>query len=63
MSKAGRELLIKFVFLLKILIDTIEKIMNAFWLGDGGVAKWGIQWMSWRNYPSMRNYLTFNALC
>lgn len=71
MSKAGRKLLIKFVlqailsyvmgvFLLKTLIDTIEKMMNAFWLGHGGAAKWGIQWMSWRNYPCTRTLVEWD---
>jgi hypothetical protein len=59
LSKAGREVMIKSVlqaipsyvmsiFLLPSnLIDSIEKMINGFWWGNGGSSSRGIHWLSW----------------
>jgi len=29
------------------LIDSIEKMINCFWWGNGGSSRRGIHWLSW----------------
>jgi len=60
LSKAGREVMIKSVlqfipsyimsifFLPNKLVDAIEKMINAFWWGQGGNMRRGVHWMSWK---------------
>jgi hypothetical protein len=59
LSKAGREVMIKSVlqsipsYMMSIfrlpntLLDEIEKMMNAFWWGNGGANNKGMHWLSW----------------
>jgi len=58
-SKAGREIMIKSILqsipsyvisifkLPNTLLDEIEKMMNAFWWGNGGANDRGMHWLSW----------------
>jgi len=59
LSKAGREIMIKSILqsipsyvisifkLPNTLLDEIEKMMNAFWRGNGGANSRGMHWLSW----------------
>jgi len=68
LSKARKEVMIKSVlqsilsyimsiFLLpSTLIDSIEKMLNAFWWGNGGNNARGIHWLSWDKLTVHKKY-------
>jgi len=76
LSKAGREVMIKYVlqaiplyvlsifYLPTTLINSIEKMMNSFWRGHGRTAQRGIHWMSWEKLspPKIHGGMDFKDL-
>ena len=76
LSKAGREVMIKSVlqaipsYVMSIfqlpttLLDSIEKMMNSFWWGNGKTTQRGIHWMNWEKLsaPKIRGGMGFKDL-
>jgi len=76
LSKAGREVMIKSVlqaipaYVMSIfqlphtLIDSIEKMLNSFWWGNGKTTQRGIHWMNWEKLsaPKIHGGMGFKDL-
>ena len=76
LSKAGREVMIKFVlqaipsYVMSIfqlpttLLDSIENMMNSFWWGNGKTTQRGIHWMNWEKLsaPKIQGGMGFKDL-
>ena len=76
LSKAGHEVMIKFVlqaipsYVMSIfqlpttLLDSIENMMNSFWWGNGKTTQRGIHWMNWEKLsaPKIQGGMGFKDL-
>jgi len=47
-----------------ILLDSIEKMMNSFWWGNGKATQRGIHWMNWEKLsaPKIHGSMSFKDL-